>query len=68
VLLRLDPASVNLNKDGVRRRFYGWPVAWTRHFGEGRVFYTGLGHEQALWKDARYQQMLLNAIKWAMGS
>jgi len=67
VLLRLDPASVDLNKSGVRRRFYGWPVAWTRSYGEGRVFYTGLGHEQAVWKDPRYQQMLLNGLKWAMG-
>lgn len=67
VLLRLDPASVDMKKGGVRRRFYGWPLAWTRSFGDGRVFYTTLGHEQAVWKDPRYQQMLLNGIKWAMG-
>jgi uncharacterized protein len=67
VLLRLDPSSVDLNKSGVRRRFYGWPLAWTRNDGKGRVFYTALGHEQAVWKDPRYQQMLLNGIKWAMG-
>ena len=41
--------------------------AWTRNFGEGRVFYTGLGHELAVWQDPRFQQMLLNGIKWAMG-
>ena len=67
VLLRLDPASVDLKKENVHRRFYGWPLAWTRSFGEGRVFYTTLGHEQAVWKDPRYQAILLNAIKWAMG-
>ncbi|HUI44213.1 MAG TPA: ThuA domain-containing protein [Terriglobia bacterium] len=67
VLLRLDPNSVDLNKAGVHRRFYGWPLAWTRNYGEGRVFYTALGHELAVWKDPRYQQMLLNGIKWAMG-
>jgi type 1 glutamine amidotransferase len=26
------------------------------------VFYTALGHEQAVWRDARYQQLLLNAF------
>lgn len=67
VLLRLDPASVDMKKENVHRRFYGWPLAWTRSFGEGRVFYTTLGHEQAVWKDPRYQQVLLNGIKWAMG-
>jgi uncharacterized protein len=67
VLLRLDPSSVDMKRPGVRPRFYGWPLAWTRNDGEGRVFYTALGHEEAVWKDPRYQEMLLNGIKWAMG-
>ena len=67
VLLRLDPASVDLGKPGVQRRFYGWPLAWTRSYGAGRAFYTALGHEPAVWQDPRYQQMLLNAILWGLG-
>jgi uncharacterized protein len=67
VLLRLDPGSVDLSKPGVHRRFYGWPLAWTRSYGEGRVFYTALGHEASVWQDARYQRMLTNAILWSMG-
>ncbi len=67
VLLSLDPGSVNLEKEGVVRRYYGWPLAWTRMFGKGRVFYTGLGHEDAVWKADWFQQMLLNGIKWTMG-
>ncbi|MGH9453849.1 MAG: ThuA domain-containing protein [Terriglobia bacterium] len=68
VLLRLDPSSVDLKKQGVHRRFYGWPLAWTRHDGKGRVFYTALGHEDAVWDSAWYQKLLLNGIRWAMGS
>ena len=64
VLLRLDPTSVDLTRDGVHRRSYGWPLAWTRSFGEGRVFYTALGHEADVWRDARYHRLLLNAINW----
>jgi hypothetical protein len=64
VLLRLDPESVDLTKAGVHRRFYGWPLAWTRSYGQGRVFYTALGHGAAVWQDPRYQQLLLNAILW----
>ena len=67
VLLKLDPSSVDLKKPGVQRRYYGWPVAWTRKYGKGRVYYNGLGHDDWVWKDPRYQQMLLNGIKWAMG-
>jgi type 1 glutamine amidotransferase len=64
VLLRLDERSVDVGRDGVHRRSYGWPLAWTRSYGEGRVFYTALGHEAAVWRDARYQRLLLNAMRW----
>jgi len=66
VLLRLDQTSVDLTRSGVHRRFYGWPLAWTRSYGQGRVFYTALGHEEAVWRDPRYQQILLNGILWTM--
>jgi uncharacterized protein len=66
VLLRLDPKSVDLEANNVHRQDYGWPLAWTRSFGRGRVFYTALGHEETVWRDPRYQQMLTNAILWTM--
>ena len=66
VLLRLDQSSVDLSASGVHPRFYGWPLAWTRMYGQGRVFYTALGHEAAVWRDSRYQRILTNAILWAM--
>jgi type 1 glutamine amidotransferase len=66
VLLRLDPKSVDLEAPNVRPQDYGWPLAWTRSFGRGRVFYTALGHEEAVWRDPRYQQMLTNAVLWTI--
>jgi len=66
VLLQLDPKSVDTQKEGARVRYYGWPVAWTRMFGKGRVYYNSLGHEEAVWNDPRYQEMLLNGIRWVM--
>jgi type 1 glutamine amidotransferase len=67
VLLRLDQNSVDLGKPGVRQRIYGWPLAWTRSYGRGRVFYTALGHEASVWRDARFQRLLTNAILWSIG-
>ena len=67
VLLSLDPASVDLTKDGVHRTDKDFANAWTRTYGSGRVFYTALGHEAAVWRDTRFQQHLLGGIKWAMG-
>ncbi len=67
VLLRLDPASVDLTRDNVHRHPYGWPLAWTRAYGKGRVFYTALGHEESVWRDARFQTLMHNAALWAIG-
>jgi hypothetical protein len=67
VLLKLDPGTTNMKKEGVRVRYYGWPVAWTRMYGKGRVYYNGLGHDDWVWKDERFQEMLLNGIKWVLG-
>jgi hypothetical protein len=67
VLLRLAPTADDLKKPGVLHRYYGWPVAWTRTFGKGRVYYNGLGHDDWVWKDPRFQEMLAKGIDWAMG-
>ena len=66
VLLRLDPASVDLALPDVHPHTYGWPLAWTRSYGSGRVFYTALGHEEGVWREYRFQQMLRNAVLWAL--
>ena len=67
VLLKLDPSSVDQTKPGVWQRYYGWPLAWTRRYGKGRVYYNGLGHDDWVWQDSRYQEMLRRGITWAMG-
>jgi hypothetical protein len=67
VVLRLDPSSVDLKRDNVHRHPWGWPLAWTRSYGRGRVFYTALGHEEAVWRDPAFQRMLHNAVQWATG-
>ena len=60
VLLRLDPASVSATGD--------YPVAWTQTFGSGRVYYNALGHFPSTWNDARFQQQLVGALRWAGGA
>jgi uncharacterized protein len=66
VLLRLDPNSVDLSLPNVRRHPYGWPLAWTRSYGSGRIFYEALGHEVAVWRAPWFQQMLRNAALWVL--
>ncbi len=60
-----------------------YPIAWIKEYGQGRVFYTSLGHREDIWdpnwKDGKgerknsaeisrqYQQHILGGIKWALG-
>jgi len=43
------------------------PIAWARHYGKGRVFYSVLGHSDQSWDNPQVQQMFFNALKWALG-
>jgi type 1 glutamine amidotransferase len=67
VLLSLDLTSVNPRQPGVNRTDNDFALAWTRTAGAGRVFYTALGHDEAVWRDTRFQQHLLGGIRWVMG-
>ncbi len=57
VLMSLDAASVGASGD--------FPLAWSQSFGQGRTFYTALGHFDATWQDARFQAHMRAAIGWA---
>ena len=68
VLMKLDTRTVDLNAPGVARGDGDFALAWTRKYGEGRVFYTALGHFESTWNDPRFQAMLGGAIAWITGS
>ena len=58
-----------------------FPVSWCKPYGDGKVFYTSLGHREDVWdtdaaiKDRKndpaiskaYQQHVLGGIEWALG-
>ena len=67
VLVSVDTASVDMGADGINRTDGDFVLSWTRSFGDGRVFYTALGHEPDLWRDARFTQHLVGGIRWAAG-
>jgi type 1 glutamine amidotransferase len=43
------------------------PLAWTKMYGTGRVFYTALGHRDEIWRDPTYEQHVMGGIRWALG-
>jgi type 1 glutamine amidotransferase len=40
------------------------PVAWSRHVGQGRTFYTSMGHDKTAWAQVPFVQMLENTVQW----
>src|SRR6516164_6292709 len=66
VIMRLDPDKLSPN-DRARRADGDFPVVWARQYGKGRMYNVGWGHEESTWDDPRFQKMVLEGIKWAMG-
>ena len=43
------------------------PMAWTRSYGNGKVFATTLGHNGLSFQTPQFQRLVLNGIDWAGG-
>jgi uncharacterized protein len=66
VLARLDATKLDLKAPLVHRTDGDFPVAYTKTYGKGRVFYSTLGHPRELWDTPWLQKMYFEALKWAM--
>src|SRR5262249_40571207 len=64
VLMRMDVKSVD--KPGGRND-QDYALAWTHEYGKGRVFYTALGHRAEVWKDERFQQLIVGGLRYITG-
>ncbi len=64
VLLSLDEESLGAAPEF---RTGDHPVAWYRHVGGGRSFYTALGHAEALWGDPSLVDHVAGGVAWAAG-
>jgi hypothetical protein len=66
VLARLDASKLDFTKPNIHREDKDFPVAWSKMYGKGRVFYATFGHGAEMWDDARVQKLYLEAVKWAL--
>jgi type 1 glutamine amidotransferase len=72
IIKSFDRAKVHnllaLDKHPNRKKEPGFfPIAWCKDYGQGKVFYTSLGHREDVWENKRYQRHVLGGIKWALG-
>jgi type 1 glutamine amidotransferase len=65
VLLSLDNKSVDISQG--KRADKDYAMAWCKQWGKGRVLFNGMGHYPEAWNDPRFQNMILEGIRWAMG-
>jgi len=45
-----------------------FPCTWARMHGQGRVFYTSLGHREDIWTNPFFQTIVLGGFAWALGN
>jgi type 1 glutamine amidotransferase len=67
VLISLDTARLDLERDGVQRADRDFAVAWIRDEGAGRVFYSSLGHRFEVFTDPTILSHWLAGIQYALG-
>ena len=67
VLMRLDVSKLDMKNKNVHRTDGDFAVTWAKMYGKGRVYYTTLGHVPENWDKPEFQQMITEAISWAMG-
>lgn len=44
-----------------------FPSTWARREGNGRVWYTAMGHREDIWTNPVFQDILVGGILWALG-
>ncbi len=67
VLISLDTARLDLERDGVQRDDRDFAVSWVRQEGAGRVFYSSLGHRFEIFTDPTILRHWLAGIQYALG-
>ena len=43
-----------------------FPLVWAKMYGNGRVFYSALGHDAKTWDNPDVYRMYYEAIRWAL--
>ncbi|MBM4037792.1 MAG: DUF1080 domain-containing protein, partial [Planctomycetes bacterium] len=66
VLLSVDAAKAPESMTA-ERSDGDYPVSWVKAAGQGRVFYTALGHQPATFQDPKFLRHVLDGIQFAVG-
>ena len=71
VILVQDTTSMPVGKNGQREDNYRrppYPATWAKKYGNGRVFYTSMGHREDVWTNPVFQKVVIAGLNWAAGN
>lgn len=43
-----------------------YPATWAHMYGQGRVFYTNMGHREDVWTNPVFQSVLVGGLNWVV--
>ena len=58
-------------KNGQREPQYQrppYPATWAKKYGDGRVFYTNMGHREDVWTNPVFQKVVIAGLNWVAGN
>lgn len=67
VLLRVADGQLDMHVPEARTPASGFPLAWCFTEGDGRAFYTALGHFPHAWEQPVYLRHLAGGLAWVLG-
>ncbi len=59
---------LSMNRDPLGGHSGDFPVAWAKRFGQGRMFYTSLGHSEEMYSNEYFLLHLAGGMRWALGA
>jgi hypothetical protein len=65
VLAMLDPGDERAKQE--QYNIPNYPVVWCKAQGDGRIFYSAMGHREDVWENPTFLKMTADAIQWATG-
>ena len=57
--------SLNMEKCNPKRPYHV-PVAWCKNWGDGKVYYTNLGHNNQTWTNKDFLKSTEGAVRWVL--
>ena len=64
VLISLDTDAFDVSRG--KRADKDYANSWCKDQGQGKMFYTALGHREDVWTNPLFQEHLISGIEWAV--